>query len=123
MRIGAFDGFPVTTKFVQEKFNDVPLLKGFQTIEQCSLEYTPEKGASIDPHIDDCWIWGNRIVTANVLGNAVLTMIPYRGPESRYNLNFHKQFSSTDYEEPPENIVVRVPMPAGSLMVIHGPAR
>ncbi|CAH1995232.1 unnamed protein product [Acanthoscelides obtectus] len=57
LRLGDFKGFPETTKFVQEKFEKIPIMKGFQTIEQCSLEYTPERGASIDPHIDDCWIW------------------------------------------------------------------
>lgn len=71
LRLGAFDGFPERTKFVQDSLRDVPLLKNFQTIEQCSLEYTPERGASIDPHIDDCWIWGERIVTVNVLGKVL----------------------------------------------------
>lgn len=74
LKLGDFNGFPRTTKFVQEKFGDVPLLKGFRTIEQCSLEYKTERGASIDPHIDDCWIWGERIVTVNVVGHSVLTM-------------------------------------------------
>ena len=31
-------------------------------MEQCSIEYRPETGARIDPHIDDCWVWGERIV-------------------------------------------------------------
>lgn len=57
---GQFNGFPEYSRFVQERFNDVPLLHDYHTIEQCSLEYDPNKGASIDPHIDDCWIWGER---------------------------------------------------------------
>lgn len=60
LQVGDFSGFPASTKFVQEKFSAVDTLKGYQTIEQCSLEYTPESGSSIDPHIDDCWIWGER---------------------------------------------------------------
>lgn len=72
---GAFRGFPEYSKFVQERFKQVSLLEDFQTIEQCSLEYSPDKGASIDPHIDDCWIWGERVVTVNCLSDSILTLV------------------------------------------------
>lgn len=72
---GNFKGFPAYSKFVQDKFKTTPLLEDFQTIEQCSLEYDPYKGASIDPHIDDCWIWGERVVTVNCLSDSVLTLV------------------------------------------------
>lgn len=72
---GHFRGFPEFSKFVQERFESVPLLSGYRTIEQCSLEYDPEKGASIDPHIDDCWIWGERVVTVNCLSESILTLV------------------------------------------------
>jgi DNA N6-methyl adenine demethylase len=71
---GQFHGFPKSTEFLQARFEKYPLLFGFQTIEQCSLEYTKERGASIDAHIDDCWVWGERIVTVNCLGDTVLTL-------------------------------------------------
>ncbi len=45
---------------IQDRFSTVDLLAGYRTVEQCSIEYTPETGSSIDPHIDDCWIWGER---------------------------------------------------------------
>ena len=48
----SFRGFPMCTKFVQDRFNLVDSLEGFKTIEQCSIEYRPETGASIEPHID-----------------------------------------------------------------------
>ncbi|CAB0037631.1 unnamed protein product [Trichogramma brassicae] len=121
LRPGDFRGFPETTRFVQEKLNEVSDLKGFQTIEQCSLEYDPKRGSSIDPHIDDCWIWGERIVTVNVLGNSVLTMTPYRKSDDRYNLKCVEKLDK--YELPEEDIVVRLPMPAGSLMILTGAAR
>lgn len=69
-----FEGFPAFTRFVQTKFENEPLLHGFKTVEQCSLEYECSKGSSIDPHIDDCWVWGERVVTVNCLGNSVLTL-------------------------------------------------
>lgn len=130
LRLGLFNGFPVTTKFVQDKLSHDTRLKDFKTIEQCSLEYTPERGAAIDPHIDDCWIWGERIVTVNVLGDSVLTMTSYQGPPTRYNLqdvdpstisgaNLDKQKDTTI----PVNAVIRLPMPAQSLMVLYGGAR
>lgn len=83
---GNFDGFPAFSKYLQDRFETVDLLKDYGVIEQCSLEYDPDKGASIDPHIDDCWIWGERIVTVNCLSDSVLTMTPYLGSSMRYNL-------------------------------------
>lgn len=56
LRIGSFRGFPSLSQFIQERLNTIPLLANFQTIEQCSLEYNPEHGACIEPHIDDCWV-------------------------------------------------------------------
>lgn len=118
--MGNFIGFPESTKFVQEKFSQIQELKDFQTVEQCSLEYDPQRGASIDPHIDDCWIWGERIVTVNVLGDSILTLTPYRGATSRYNLDC---IGNNQNQLPEQDIVVRLPMPVGSLMILWGAAR
>ena len=98
---------------------DVELLSDYHTIEQCSLEYDPLRGAAIEPHIDDCWIWGERIVTLNLSGDGVLTMTKYHGDSSKYNLD------CVDIPLPEEvpNICVRIPMPARSLMVIFNSAR
>ncbi|KAK0174717.1 hypothetical protein PV327_010454 [Microctonus hyperodae] len=132
LRLGSFNGFPKSTKFVQDKLAEDELLIHFKTIEQCTLEYTPERGASIDPHIDDCWIWGERIVTVNVIGDSVLTMTPYRASKLRYNLEDVDKYPSVvssimSNEEllcnSLKNIVVRLPMPAKSLMVLYGTAR
>lgn len=135
---GLFNGFPKTTQFIQEKFQKYELLKDFQTIEQCSLEYDPSKGASIDPHIDDCWIWGERVVTVNCLGDAVLTLTLYKDCMDeqlenlkKYNLDLVSSYESklispllTPIElEVFQNKVLRIPMPNLSLMVLYGPAR
>ena len=53
----------------------------FRAVEQCSIEYRPETGASIEPHIDDCWIWGERIVQLNCLSETTLTLTPYQQGE------------------------------------------
>lgn len=130
--MGSFNGFPKSTKFVQEKLSKIPILDDFQTVEQCTLEYDPLRGASIDPHIDDCWVWGERIVTVNVMGNSVLTMTPYHGLDTKYNLNSITEYSTTckdlkfdikSKRDSNDDVVVRLPMPEGSLMVLYGLAR
>ncbi|KAJ8890100.1 hypothetical protein PR048_009607 [Dryococelus australis] len=168
MKAIGFTGFPVFSKFIQDKFTYVDILKNYQTIEQCSLEYDADRGASIDPHIDDCWVWGERIVTVNLLEDSVLTFTPYCGEISRYNLsdvvlyppvldknghiiqectnaenshfiqectnaeNSHFIQECTNAEnshlniynlQDQEEIVVRVPMPRYSLLVMFGCAR
>lgn len=129
LSIGKFEGFPKFSKFVQDKFKDVPLLNDFLTIEQCSLEYDPKKGASIDPHIDDCWIWGERVVTVNCLSDSVLTLNLYKGDDTKYNLKCVNDYSTDLIKEFDKNlekyndIVVRIPMPNRSLIVMYGPAR
>lgn len=133
IQLGQFRGFPAFSKFVQERFEQVPLMANFQTIEQCSLEYTPERGASIDPHIDDCWIWGERIVTVNLLSDSVLTMSRYssEGNATRYNLHLVdryqdkliKELADEAFMERFDNCVVRIPMPRRSLLVMYGPPR
>ncbi|XP_061387654.1 alpha-ketoglutarate-dependent dioxygenase alkB homolog 4 [Musca vetustissima] len=135
---GTFQGFPKVTKYIQEKLNAVPLLNDFQTIEQCSLEYDPTKGASIDPHIDDCWIWGERVVTVNCLGDSVLTLNLYKDCLDKplknipkYNLELvpiyeHQLLEPLmDREKLKifENKIIRIPMPCLSLIVLYGPAR
>lgn len=86
IKVGDFQGFPACTKFIQDRFHKEDVLENFQTIEQCSLEYDSENGSSIDNHIDDCWIWGERIVTVNIIGDSVLTLTYYNGDDSKYNL-------------------------------------
>ncbi|XP_031617536.1 alpha-ketoglutarate-dependent dioxygenase alkB homolog 4 [Contarinia nasturtii] len=128
---GAFRGFPEYSRFVQERFRDVPLLADFQTIEQCSLEYDPEKGASIDPHIDDCWIWGERVVTVNCLSDSVLTLVRYTGDVKRYNLPLVESYSShlrsslAKYDDLNQfnNMLIKIPMPNRSLIVLYGSPR
>lgn len=139
IKLGDFHGFPLFSKFVQDRFKDVPILKNFFTIEQCSLEYNSKTGASIDPHIDDCWVWGERIVTVNLLSDSVLTMTMNKKSD-KYNLGCVKDYSSVvdkngcyaissehfgirDFKEAPFYPVIRIPMPRRSLLVMYGSAR
>ncbi|XP_075220018.1 alpha-ketoglutarate-dependent dioxygenase alkB homolog 4 isoform X2 [Lycorma delicatula] len=125
LRVGEFNGFPKSTAFIQERFNEIKLLENYETIEQCSLEYNEERGASIDPHIDDCWIWGERIVTVNLLSDSVLSMIPYNGDLNKYNLNYAPDIYKTVFKSGifSNEYIIRIPMPARSLLVLFGEAR
>jgi len=142
---GPFKGFPACTEFIQERFETVPLLESYRTVEQCSIEYRPETGAAIEPHIDDCWIWGERIVQLNLMTDTFLTCTPYAGSKEKYNLAdvgtypkviendaviynpFKDKLSTSVFEFSPaslyENSVVKIPLPARSLLVMHGKAR
>jgi alkylated DNA repair protein alkB family protein 4 len=115
---GNFNGFPAYTKFVQDKFKDIPVLSDFKTIELCFLEYEACKGASIDPHIDDCWIWGERVLTVNLLSDSVLTLTKYSNTDhpEKYNLDLVEKYKDSlieklDPEPNDDPIVLRVPMP------------
>ena len=94
-------------------------------MEQCSLEYDVEKGSSIDPHIDDCWIWGERIPTLSMLSDSVLTMNKYTG--SRYNLEDTKTYQRivprTFESDKVEDCILRIPMPRRSLLILYGDLR
>ncbi|XP_047528123.1 alpha-ketoglutarate-dependent dioxygenase alkB homolog 4 [Vanessa atalanta] len=141
---GNFDGFPKFSKYLQDRFNDVDLLKGYEVIEQCALEYDPNKGASIDPHIDDCWIWGERIVTVNVLSDSVLTMTPFKGDKKKYNLICAESYPPVVHTDGSINlefidkgpsmlevckplkdndVIIRIPMIRRSLLIIYGESR
>lgn len=131
LAVGAFRGFPSFSAFVQDKFKTRSILSNFQSIEQCSLEYEESKGASIDPHIDDCWIWGERVVTVNCLSDSVLTLSMYKGDKHRYNLPLVEQYRNQlivdllDKESLSmfDDAIIRLPMPNRSLMVLYGPPR
>uniref|UniRef100_K7F0I8 Alpha-ketoglutarate-dependent dioxygenase AlkB-like domain-containing protein n=1 Tax=Pelodiscus sinensis TaxID=13735 RepID=K7F0I8_PELSI len=49
-------------------------LEDFFPVEQCNLDYLPERGSAIDPHFDDWWLWGERLVSLNLLSKTVLSM-------------------------------------------------
>ena len=150
VKVGPFKGFPKSTKFIQDRFSTVPMLEDYKTVEQCSIEYRPETGARIDPHIDDCWVWGERIVQLNLLSDSFLTLIPFQGDEktpSRYNLPDVKNYPrilnchgdvqynpfrkdanwnvSTNFQvdHPAENYSIRIPLPRRSLLVLFGNPR
>lgn len=128
LAVGKFEGFPGVTKFVRDRFAEIELLKDFESIEECYLEYEISRGAHIEPHIDDCWIWGERIVTVNCIGDSVLTLTKHVPlyPQ-QYNIDLVSEYKNhlinPLQEFIADNVVIRIPMPERSLLVLYGPPR
>lgn len=102
LKLDNFTGLPEFSKALVERMRSiVPALGDFQPVELCNLEYVPERGSSIDPHFDDIWVWGERLVTLNLLSESILT------------------FSRNEND----NIEVQVPLPRRSLIIVKGSAR
>jgi len=66
-----FIGFPSYVKFIIDRLYEKC---NFKTHEVLFLEYEPERGAHIDPHLDDEWAWGEQIINLNLLSPTVLTL-------------------------------------------------
>ncbi|RNF08869.1 alkylated DNA repair protein alkB like protein 4 [Trypanosoma conorhini] len=54
-------------------------MKEYHIVEVSALEYTNANSSSIDPHIDDTWLWGNRIGGLNLLEDTVMTFVNSEG--------------------------------------------
>lgn len=83
--------FPSYKKIIEEKTNSILLeinkfykgdkelgdklgnFNNFIIHEIGNLLYSKHLGAHIEPHIDDVWIWGDRIIGFNLLGSAEMT--------------------------------------------------
>lgn len=102
--IGNFNGFPdfAVDLFSRMQLNYPKLFNDFVPVEFCILEYKPERGSYIRPHFDDKWIWGDRLITVNLLSETCLRL-------------------TREFNIPPYEIVIK--MPARSLIVIQGEAR
>ncbi|CAJ1063341.1 alpha-ketoglutarate-dependent dioxygenase alkB homolog 4 [Xyrichtys novacula] len=108
VRPGGFSGLPPLSQKLVLRMHQEQTLAGFQPVEQCNLDYNPQRGSAIDPHLDDSWLWGERLVTINMLSNTTLTMSLEQGlPEAGLS----------------EEVRVAVHLPRRSLVVLQGEAR
>ncbi|KAK9412438.1 alpha-ketoglutarate-dependent dioxygenase alkB 4 [Crotalus adamanteus] len=67
MKAGNFSGLPSFSKEIVARMRKYPILESFSPVEQCNLDYDPERGSAIDPHWDDWWLWGERLRSLVVL--------------------------------------------------------
>ncbi|CAG5122933.1 unnamed protein product [Candidula unifasciata] len=101
VRTANFTGLPSYSQFLYQRMKAHPHLSDFEPVELCNLEYCQSRGAHIDPHLDDDWLWGERLVTLNLLSDSVLTFTLDSVPD----------------------IEVRVPLLRRSLIVVAAAAR
>ena len=101
--MGDFRGFPLFSRPIVERFSEIVApLADFYPIELNVLEYREERESNIDPHIDDEWLWGERIAGLNLLSPTVMTFSRRLGAEL---------------------VEVDLPIPVNALYVMEGPAR
>ena len=107
LKLGSFSGLPAFSKPLVERMRrDVDTLADFTPVELCNLDYQPERGAHIEPHQDDSWLWGERLVTITLLSPVLLTFTHTTpSPSSSSSSHLH------------------IPLPPRSLLVVQGAAR
>uniref|UniRef100_A0A5S6QJ72 Alpha-ketoglutarate-dependent dioxygenase AlkB-like domain-containing protein n=1 Tax=Trichuris muris TaxID=70415 RepID=A0A5S6QJ72_TRIMR len=66
---------PEYAEFLFQRLTKVEALSGFVPVELTNLDYDSSRGSWIDFHKDDCWLWGDRIVTCNLLSDTVLSFL------------------------------------------------
>ncbi|XP_037596202.1 alpha-ketoglutarate-dependent dioxygenase alkB homolog 4 isoform X2 [Cebus imitator] len=130
LKTEGFCGLPSFSREVVRRMGLYPGLEGFRPVEQCNLDYSPERGSAIDPHLDDAWLWGERLVSLNLLSPTVLSMCreapgslllcsaPSAAPEALVDSVIAPSRSVLCQE-----VEVAVPLPRRSLLVLKGAAR
>ena len=111
VRPGKFTGLPSYSEFIIKRFNQLlatqqPPGLVFNPVELCNLEYSPDRGAAIVPHLDDSWLWGDRLVTLNLCSRTILTFtLPVKQDSDTEEcakefarLQHHIPFSESDLE-------------------------
>ncbi|NWV07434.1 ALKB4 dioxygenase, partial [Ptilonorhynchus violaceus] len=131
LKAGSFTGLPSFSRKIVAQMKACAVLSGFLPVEQCNLDYTPERGSAIDPHFDDWWLWGERLVSLNLLSKTVLSM----SCDSEDNIQLFPTSSKEEFSEegiecvlpprlvPGKEVSVAILLPRRSLVVLHGDAR
>ncbi|XP_075248847.1 alpha-ketoglutarate-dependent dioxygenase alkB homolog 4-like [Convolutriloba macropyga] len=83
LRLESFTGLPSFSEKLLPKLKVEAngVLDDFEAVEQCHLDYDPIRGSHIDMHYDDFWLWGDRLVTVNLLSDSIISLthpqLPY----------------------------------------------
>ena len=138
VNFGSFNGLPkFIERFVKRMREEVDVLRHFVPVELCNLDYHPERGAHIKAHRDDSWLWGERLVTLNLLSPVLLTFShPTQDTLHPTEDTLHPAqdtlYPTQDTLHPTQDTLyptqdtlpnVHVPLPQRSLVVVQGCAR
>lgn len=123
VQLGHFDGLP---SFIEPLVSRVTsrVTPHFIPVELCCLDYRPERGAAIDPHIDDCWLWGEQLLTLNLLSHTTLTFsTTHTTTPASYNPSNIDHTPSPSHDPAPVLVQIETLLPRRSLVVVEGSAR
>ncbi|CAJ0955608.1 unnamed protein product, partial [Mesorhabditis belari] len=82
VKLQGFAGMPEYADFLLNKMSVASSsLRDYLPLEMCNLEYEDIRQSTIEFHKDDMWIWGNRLISINLLSGSVMTMI---NPEKEF---------------------------------------
>ena len=96
-----------------ENKNAESALEAFLPTDVFVLRYAPELASNLDLHLDDTFAYGEMILDVSLESDSILTF--FRGrPGSEVDRHEATEFDPS---------CVRVPLPAGSLAILFGPAR
>ncbi|XP_006007861.2 alpha-ketoglutarate-dependent dioxygenase alkB homolog 4 isoform X3 [Latimeria chalumnae] len=150
LKAGGFSGLPSFSRMIVDRMRQHKFLEGFKPVEQCNLDYSPMRGSAINPHFDDSWLWGERLISLNLLSDTILSMscdsqdllsfsktdnlmswesgsgqtsIPTLAGTARSCRSSSVHGSSVFHSIPYNEIEVAVHLPRRSLVVLYGAAR
>ncbi|KAI6187971.1 Fe2OG dioxygenase domain-containing protein [Aphelenchoides besseyi] len=97
-----FVGVPDYADLILERLTNIDdnIFGNYEPFELCNLEYDNERQSGIELHQDDVWIWGNRLISLNLISDSVMT-----------------------FENKNLNALVFIPMPRRSLLFFFDEAR
>ncbi|VUZ56320.1 unnamed protein product, partial [Hymenolepis diminuta] len=126
-----FTGLPNYSRYLVERLHkrmrtNGKTFKDFFPVELCNLEYLPERGAAIVPHLDDSWLWGERLVLLNLASETELTFtLLSNSPGYDEEWAKYKMFAETNFDFSQGNLPpsIAVPLHRRSLLIMTGKAR
>lgn len=104
VRFKYFTGLPNYSRYLVERLHkrmrtNGKTFKDFFPVELCNLEYLPERGAAIVPHLDDSWLWGERLVLLNLASETKLTFtLLFDSPGYDEEWTKYKKFAETNFD-------------------------
>ena len=104
------------------------VMHGFRAAEMVALEYSPVRGSHIDPHLDDTWAWGPRIVGFNLLsGTELIFTMEHENLNTSDSSLTHAESESwvnqVRKREVRDSYVARITVPRRAVYVLSGPSR
>lgn len=87
LKLDRFEGMPSYSPDLIDKMAACcpdGALSNYTPLELCNLEYEPNRQSAIDFHIDDTWIWGERLISLNLLSGSIMTLMDEVGQRLLY---------------------------------------